>query len=194
MGLKEFAVRKGIIIYPDGTCLRPVGEILGTGAPGGDSGIQDAAGLGMNYVDTATGDKDCKTSITGNDASDWTIQGADPGSNTAGVTTATNVDCVDVDVVKAAEWEVSVEDQDNPDSSMKFKVFAGHNGTAAADATAVDHNRFSDLCFGTTLDVPGAVDVDVVLTGTGAAQQMCLQITSNLTNGVDVVTRRADIK
>lgn len=180
----------GMQIFAPDTCTRPVGQIRGAGVPGGDSGLQDLAGLGMLYTNEVNGDLYRKISIANDSAADWQIVGSDQGAQATGVTTAATVDCINVDAIKAAEWEVSVEDQDNPENSTKFKVFAGHNGTAAADATSADFTKFAELCFGAEFNY----SIDVVLSGAGAAQEMCLQVASTLTNGVDVIVRRTDIK
>ena len=190
MARKPFNTELGNQIFDADSCTRPVGNIRGSGVPGGDGDIQDDAGLGMIYTNADNGDLYRKISIAGNDSSDWQIIGSDQGASATGVTTAATIDCINVDAVKGAEWEVSIEDQDTPANKVQFKVFSAHNGTGAADATAADFTKFAELCFGAEFDYT----VDVVLTGTGAAQEMCLQVASTLTNGVDVVVRRTDIK
>lgn len=46
--------------------------LAGSGAPGGDTGNQDAAPLGSLYTNTTDGEFYRKKAITGNDATDWT--------------------------------------------------------------------------------------------------------------------------
>lgn len=189
MALKNFQVVQGLNILDPNTCADPRGLIYGETAPVGTTGETAAAGIGMIYINKLNGDFFKKVADT-DSASDWEVIGADIGASATGVTSSTTVDCIQVDDAKGAEWEVEIEDVDNPENRVFFKVFAGHNGTDAADATTSDYNVFSNLCFGTE----PSYDVSVALTGVGAAQQLCLVVASAATNGVDVTARRTDIK
>lgn len=105
------------------------------------------------------------------------------------ITAATTVDTVLVDDYQAAKWFVAVFDEGDTDQKYATEVFAIHDGTASSDATAVDWNEVSRL------RLNGAILgllIDVVLSGTGAAQTMGLQITS--TDTVTVHVTRVDVE
>lgn len=91
------------------------------------------------------------------------------------VTTATTVNTVLVDNVFAAKWFVQCELDSDDTSRRAFEVYAVHDGGAATDATEADWNNISIVKVGSSIDV----DVDVVLSGTGASQTMGLQLTAS---------------
>lgn len=109
-------------------------------------------------------------------------------SSAAGVTTATDVDCVLVDEVANAMWLVTVENAGSPANKKHFEVFAGHDGHAAADAVNTDDTLFARLRQGSNFNV----DISVTLNGTGAAQQMCLTVESTEPSGVNVYAKRVE--
>jgi|GEM_PF-2420316 len=191
--LKNFKVAQGLeILTTPGSCANPIGIVSGILPPGGNSIAQeDDAGIGMIFVNTTNGDLYKK--VADNDpsvATDWEVVGADVGVTALGVTSTQTIDCIMVDFVKGAEWEVEIEDAAAPENRVFYKVFAGHDGTDTADATATDHNEFAHLCFG---DEPQH-GLSVALTGAGAAQQMCLTVGTGLAGGINVTVRRTDIK
>jgi len=193
MAIKNFKVAKGLMILDDpASCGNARGLIYGDMIPGGNTEPQeDDAGIGMIYVNTTNGDIYKK--VADSDPSvptDWEIVGADAGVTVSPVTSTETIDCIMVDFVKGAEWEVAVEDVAAPENKIFYKVFAGHNGTDAADATSTDFTAFAHLCFGTEPQH----GLDVSLTGAGAAQQMCVTVGSGLAAGVSVTVRRTDIK
>ena len=100
-------------------------------------------------------------------------------------TTSTVFGGVSVDVVEAAKWIVSVRGT-GADAAKKqvVEVLAIHNGTAVADATAVDYTVYAKLKIGT---LPGLTFV-VNTSGTGVTQNMNLTVTA--TNAVDVAVIR----
>jgi hypothetical protein len=109
-------------------------------------------------------------------------------SSATGITTATTVDTVLVDDVRASKWFVYAFDEGDPTQVRAEEVYAVHDGTASADATEVDWNRASRLRLNGNIS---GFDIDVVLAGTGAAQTMGLQITS--TDTVTVYATRLDV-
>lgn len=109
-------------------------------------------------------------------------------SQALAVTTAVNVDCVLVDEIVNAQWLVTVESVANPANRRHFEVFAGHNGHASADAIEVDDTIFARLKHGANFNRT----ISVVLTGTGAAQQMCLSVASTEPSGVNVYAKRIE--
>lgn len=100
------------------------------------------------------------------------------------ITTQTTVDSVLVDDCAAVEWEVYAREAASPANVQAFKVFATHDGTDSADASNVDDTLFAKLKIGSNFDL----DIDVELSGTGASQEIQLNITS--TDGVDIRVRR----
>jgi hypothetical protein len=190
MSLKSHAVRKGLHIVDGFDCADPIGIISAAGTPGGDTGEQDDAGLGMIYVNSTNGDLYRKLSTANNSLADWEIIGTDVGISATGITTNAPVDQIAVDLIKGVEWEVEVEEFDNPENRVFFKLFVGHNGTATADATVVDFTEFAVLCMGAAFDY----SYTVVLGGTGAGQDMFLNFASTETNGINVTARRTDLK
>jgi len=105
------------------------------------------------------------------------------------VTTATNVSCINVDDAFAAEWEVTLEDAATPANKKFFKVAALHDGTSSADAANVDDTIFAKLCIGADFNH----SLNVVLTGTGASQQMCIEVASTEPGGVNVRARKTSV-
>jgi hypothetical protein len=97
--------------------------------------------------------------------------------NTA-ASTAT-VDTVLCDEFGAATWKIYIQETATQDTESLI-VTAAHDGNATNDAAVVKHNVSSKLRLG---NVNGA-DYDVVLNGTGAAQEMQLLVTA--TNAFDV--------
>lgn len=97
-------------------------------------------------------------------------------SKTDAVTTATVLDSVKVDDVLVASWMVHARAVADPAQMLSVMVNGMHNGTGAADATAVDYNIFGDLKIGGAI---AGLDFEVVLSGSGAAQVMQLKASCN---------------
>lgn len=111
-------------------------------------------------------------------------------SSVLGVTTLANIQTVLVDDVKAAKWYVFIRQQSSPANVRALEVFALHNGTPSADATAADSTIYSKLKRGANFNYEVQVDV----AGAGAAQEMRLRVSSTEVGGVDVFVFREDIK
>jgi hypothetical protein len=124
------------------------------------------------------------------DALDIAIADVAPNTSVStGVTTATTVDTVLIDDIQTSKWFVTVFDEGDPTQKESVEVYATHDGTAGADATEVDWSVSSKL------RLNGAIlglKFDVVLSGTGAAQTMGLQITSTDTTTVNAT--RIDVE
>lgn len=108
-------------------------------------------------------------------------------SSSTGITGGfVTVDSVLVDNVANCQWNITVQDNTTPANKQHFSVFAGHNGTASADASAVDDSASKILKQGSTFNV----QYQVVLIGTGASQTMALQF--NSTDTIDVYAKRVE--
>ena len=124
------------------------------------------------------------------DALDIALGDAAPKTSVAtGVTTATTVDTVLVDEVQAVKWFVAVFDEGDTDQKQAVEVYAVHDGTATGDATTADWNVTSKLKLNGNIT---GLQYEVVLSGTGAAQTLGLQITS--TDTVTVNATRIDVE
>lgn len=93
-------------------------------------------------------------------------------------------DSVLTDAVIAAKWLLTVTNPANGDR-VALVVTAAHNGYGVNDATASEETDYAELEFGN--EIPG-LQIDAVLSGTGAAQTMDLQVTAAVS--IDVVAKR----
>lgn len=109
-------------------------------------------------------------------------------TSATGVTTAATIDSVLVDGVANAQWLVTVQENATPANKQHFVVFAGHNGTAVADATLVDDNKTKILKQGANFNASVSVDLSL----TGASQVMRLRVSSTEPGGVDVYAKRIE--
>jgi len=110
-------------------------------------------------------------------------------SSSTGITAGfTTVDSVLVDDVSCCTWQVTVEENGTPANKQHFDIFAGHDGSAdgVTDASNVDDNKSKVLKLGSNFNV----QVQVVLSGTGASQTMELQF--NSTDTIDVYAKRIE--
>lgn len=108
-------------------------------------------------------------------------------SNATGVTSTVTLDSVNADIIMASKWLVTARLASNPARVRSFEVFAQHNGHAGADATAADDTVYARLRNGAGFNVQINVDVS----GAGAAQEMRLRVGSS-TPGVDFNCVRVD--
>lgn len=195
MARQLYAVEKGLRLLKENAdpALNNSADLLfGSGAPVGTSGETDAAEKGSIYLQTDISEICIYQKIADtSSASDWAKfqQEADTSKQEAGVTTSTELDSVLVDDVLASEWEVHMREDATPANVKVVKVFATHNGTAAADATVTDNSAFAKLKLGANFDA----EVNVAISGAGAAQKMSLNVVS-ATAGVTFTSRRTDIK
>lgn len=109
-------------------------------------------------------------------------------STAAGVVALAVIDSVLVDDVTNAQWQVTIEQQSAPVNKKHFVVFAGHNGHAGADASAVDDNISKILKQGASFNAA----VSVAISGTGVAQAMELKVSSSEAGGVNVYAKRIE--
>ena len=105
------------------------------------------------------------------------------------VTTLATIDSVLVDSIKAVKWYVQAFEIANPSRIKCFEIFAGHNGTAAADATATDDTVYAALKFGASFNLVLAVDIN----GATTSQVMRLRASSS-TAGVSITVKREEVK
>jgi len=117
------------------------------------------------------------------------IQGQEGDGTSAGITAITTVDSVLVDDVYGSEWELHISEDASPANVQLLKIFAGHDGHAAADATSVDDTTYGKLKLGANFNSSVSVDLD----GAAGAQVMRLRVAST-SAGVTVRFRRNDIK
>lgn len=109
-------------------------------------------------------------------------------SSAAAVTTTTVIDSILVDDIANAHWLVTIENAATPSNKRHFEIFAGHNGTAAADADDVDDTVFARLRHGANFNRT----ISVSLSGAGAAQVMQLSVASTEPSGVNVYAKRIE--
>lgn len=95
-------------------------------------------------------------------------------ASATGITTAATVDSVVVDDYAVVKWIVQVFEEATPANKKFMEVFAGHNGTASADATAVDDTVYGKLDLGSDFDLTISVD----LNGAAGSQVMRLRAAS----------------
>ncbi len=149
-----------------------------------DAAIGDRTYTEDNYV------TDSETITASIDALDIAINANSIGRATSTtVTTATTVDTVLVDEHQAVKWLVAIFDEADTDQKYATEVFAVHDGTASSDATVIEWNETGRLRINGSII---GLDIDVVISGTGAAQTMGIQITS--TDTVTVHTTRIDVE
>jgi hypothetical protein len=84
-------------------------------------------------------------------------------------------------------WILTVRDTANPDRVRSFHIDGLHDGHGAADATSADDNVFARLNIGNV-----NVQISVVLTGSGASQEMALEIDTNEAGGINYTVKRMD--
>lgn len=109
-------------------------------------------------------------------------------SSAAGVTAATVVDSVLVDEVANVEWLITIENAATPANKRHLIFFAGHDGSAAADAVNVDDTEFAKLKQGANFNY----NISAVLNGTAGAQEMRLSVSSTEPSGVNVYAKRIE--
>lgn len=147
----------------------------------------EAADMGTFTGSTLSDNQDIKTLLQELETAVEAITG-DVRTQQSGVTAATTLDSVGVDTVLACEWEVHAREDASPANVKVFKIIAVHDGTAVADAVNVDDSVFAKLRLGSNFNT----SVGVVLSGTGASQEMQLQVSSS-TAGVTFTARRTTV-
>lgn len=106
-----------------------------------------------------------------------------------GVTTAQTLGGVLVDDADQVEWEILLIDAGNPTAKKKLKLSAIHDGDASTDATMVDETKFAKLKVGNNFNA----QVTAVISGTGATQEIALQVASSEPSGINVFVRRTQL-
>ena len=151
------------------------------------SGVaENATDLGTFTGNTIPDNSDNKEALqsleTAIEASNFTDSVAIPAA------TPTSVGAVLVDDFNYIEYEVWVyENAAEATKKEAFKFTVLHNGTSGADASVLDDSLHTKLKIG---NVAGLV-VSAVLSGTGAAQSVAMQITT--TNASTVKVRRTAV-
>jgi len=153
------------------------------------------SGLGQGSVDNGlfagniiTDNVDTKTALSELETAVELKEDKNVVSTTVPVSTPTVIDTVLVDAVQAFEYELVCHDIVNPDRVKIVKIEAIHNGHAGADALSVKDKIFAKMHIGNV-----NLQVDVILSGAGAAQTMGLQITTNEASGIKIEARRTDV-
>lgn len=198
MALKNYTIGKALRVEKANDPSTAVEYLFGSGAPGGDTGEQDDAPIGSSYNRLDSPFNTYKKIADANSTADWvamSLVAQDPETDvvvtgTVPVSTPTNIDCIKVDDFDSAEWEVTVRPTAAADDEKKekFKVSYLHDGSASADATLVDYDVFSKLKTG-----PFNLTVDVVLSGAGASQEVCLELTTTEAGGITYTARRTNL-
>lgn len=109
-------------------------------------------------------------------------------SSAAGVTTIATLDSVIVDDVANAEWLITIENAASPANKRHVIFFAGHDGSAAADAVNVDDTEFAKLKQGANFNYSVSAD----LSGSAGAQVMRLRVSSTEPSGINVYAKRIE--
>jgi len=112
----------------------------------------------------------------------------DVGPANIAQTTPTTVDFVLVDDCQRVEWELTAHDIATPANVQSMKVTAFHNGSSAADATAVLDSLSSKSKLGSNFNL----DVSVTLTGAAGAQAMNLVLETSEAGGIRYTTKRVN--
>jgi hypothetical protein len=193
-----------VVVTQNGTLEAAIGELdaaIGDRLYTNDNVLTDGQTItaSLDAIDTAIGNRtyteqnfvtNGETLTASIDALDIAVADAAPKTAVAtGVTTATTVDTVLVDEVQTVKWFVTVFDEADTDQKESVEIYATHDGTATSDATFADYNISSKLRLNGNI---AGLDFDIVLSGTGAAQTMGLQITS--TDTVTVNSTRIDVE
>lgn len=114
------------------------------------------------------------------------VSGGTSSEDTVPAATPTTVNTCLVDECNYVEYECWVYETGDESNREAFKVTMFHDGTTSADATAIDETVHTKLKL-TGSDVSGLTFTGV-LSGTGAAQTLGLQISA--TAEIKVFTRR----
>lgn len=109
-------------------------------------------------------------------------------SQLTGLTTIQTLDSVLVDKVKSSKWLVQAFEEANPNRVQTLEVVAVHDGTASADAVAVDNAISNKLKLNSVFNLSVSVD----LSGIGVVQVMRLRAAST-TAGVTITARRLEV-
>ena len=114
------------------------------------------------------------------------ISGGTSSEDTISAATPTTVNTCLVDDCNFVEYEAWVYETGDESNREAFKITMFHDGTTSADATAIDETVHTKLKL-TGSDIAGLTFTGV-LSGTGAAQTLGLQISA--TAEIKVFTRR----
>ena len=152
---------------------RTAGAISAQAANLNVEALDDAIGADVTSTKIATAADSINANIS---ALDVVLGDAKTESKTDSVSTAATLDSVLVDDILAVEWIVHARSTVSASKVWSAKILAIHNGTSTTDADDVDYNTFAVLKMGGNIT---QLDFEVVLNGTGAAQEMRLQASSN---------------
>jgi len=98
---------------------------------------------------------------------------------------AVNTDSYDVDEFQTATWVIVARDTANPARVKRLEIQQIHNGHGAADATISRESRDEKVNIGNV-----NLQIDTVLTGVGAAQQVHLELETNEASGISYTVER----
>lgn len=100
--------------------------------------------------------------------------------------TPTTVDTVLVDECQSVEWEVTAHDIGDPTKVQILTITAFHDGHAGADAANVKDMVYAKAKLGGNFNL----SADAVLSGTGAAQTIGLQLETSDSDGIRYTVQR----
>lgn len=109
-------------------------------------------------------------------------------SSATNVTSAITLDSILVDDFVGAEWMVVFSLDSNPAQRQSVKITSIHDGTAAADASSVDYDKYAINKLGSSFNNSISIDVS----GAGAAQIMRLRVSASA--AISVSAYRTDVK
>lgn len=139
------------------------------GAVGSDTG---AAGLLYTEENYVTDGESLNASV---DALDVATGKTRLKTTSDNITTIVALDSVSVDDYIVAKWMVVAYEVANPENREAYEVFAMHDGTTDADATAVDYTKCAKLKLNSSIS---GLSINVDLNGTDVSQVMRLTVAS----------------
>jgi len=153
------------------------------------SGVaENATDLGTFTGATITDNTDVKTALQELETAVENVSVPSVGPTDIAQNTPTVVDTVLVDEVQGIKWFVTAHDLGDPTRVRTLEITGVHNGHAGADAALVRDVVTDRFRVGGGFNL----QVDVVLSGAGAAQTMGLQIETNDAAGIRYTVSRSE--
>ena len=146
---------------------------------------QTLSDLGIFTGTTITDNVSVKTALQ---ELETALEAQEASGSSTGLTTLADVDTVLVDNFEWVEYEYVAFEEATPANRESGKISMFHDGTSAADATAVDSVIHGKLKHGSNFNLVFSADVN----GAGGSQTMRLRASSS-TGGVTIKWRRTGI-
>lgn len=184
-GATNMGAYTGSTILTDSVSAKQNIQELGTEAKALRDSLGNTAGsssMGVYTGDILTDNVTAKQNIQ--ELSSY-IEDSTKRTIATGVTTPVNLDSILVDGYEGAVWDVVAILESDRTRKQMLTIAATHNGTPTLDADATDDTVYSRLRVGATF----SFNVDTILSGTGAAQVMALQVSASAAVTVKAVRR-----